>query len=111
MNTYQLAAHGATTVWNAANNDVNGLNAFGMRPIEVAAQAGNVGEFMSIMNDPSFNPAGTRPAFFAEVGLGSCGFVAETLRFKALRPHLDEFRRRYQSLAAGNREFTSPCGP
>ncbi|MGF6440533.1 hypothetical protein [Paraburkholderia youngii] len=96
MNTYQLAARGETTVWNPATNDVNGVNAFGMRPIEVAAQAGNVGEFVSIMNNPGFNPVGARPAFFVEVGLGSGGFESETQRVKALRLQLAEYRSRFQ---------------
>lgn len=42
MNTYQLAGHRKTTGWISHENDVNGVNLYGMRPVEVAAQAGDV---------------------------------------------------------------------
>jgi len=94
VNLYQLADRGQTTGWNEATNDVNGVNDFRMRPIEVAAQAGNVEEFRAIMNHPAFDPAGARPFFFAEVGLGSGGVDADK-RYRQLRPQLDAFRSRF----------------
>ncbi|WP_321817868.1 MULTISPECIES: hypothetical protein [unclassified Paraburkholderia] len=94
MNTYQLADRDQTTGWDAANNDVNGVNTFRMRPIEVAAQAGDVAEFESIMNDPAFNPQGARPFFFAEVLRGSGGYDADK-RYAGLRPQLAIYRERF----------------
>ena len=94
MNTYQLADRAKTTGWDEARNDVNGLNDFRMRPIEVAAQAANVDEFRAIMNHPSFDPNGARPFYFAEVGRGSGDFDAEN-RYRDLRPLLDDFRERF----------------
>lgn len=94
MNSYQLADRDQTTGWDAAANDVNGINTFRMRPIEVAAQAGDVVEFNAIMNHPSFNPADARPFYFAEVGLGSGGFDAEK-RHATLRPQLAMYRERF----------------
>lgn len=94
MNRYQLADRGQTTGWHEADNDVNGLNEFRMRPVEVAAQAGNVEEFRAIMNHPSFEPTGARPFYFAEVGLGSGGTDADK-RYRQLRPQLDAYRERF----------------
>ena len=94
MNSYQLADRDQTTGWDAAANDVNGVNAFRMRPIEVAAQAGDAVEFHSIMNHPSFDPVGARPFFFADVGRGSGGFDAEK-RFASLRTELAIYRERF----------------
>lgn len=96
MNRNQLADRGETSGWNEANNDINGLNDFRMRPIEVAAQAGNVDEFRAIMNHPSFDPTGARPFYFAEVGLGSGGTDADK-RYRQLRPVLDVYRARFVS--------------
>ncbi|MBN3776597.1 hypothetical protein G3O06_03330 [Burkholderia sp. Ac-20345] len=92
MNTYQLIAHGQTSGWDAARNDVNTRNEYQMLPIEVAAQAGNVDEFRDIMNAPEFDPIGARPRFFAEVGRRS---YDEEARYTALQSALDEYRVRF----------------
>ena len=84
MNTYELIANGQTSGWNPATNAVNAKNFYGMRPVEVAAQAGNIGEFVAIVEHPEFDPTGTRPFFFAEVGRLSDGYGdARFARFKA----------------------------
>lgn len=93
-NQYQLAGRDVTTGWNAATNDINGLNAFQMRPVEVAAQAGDVKEFRAIVNDPSFDPSGARPFYFAEVGLG-CGGTDSDKRYEQLLPELAAYRERF----------------
>jgi hypothetical protein len=94
VNHYQLAGRDVTTGWNPATNDVNGLNAFQMRPVEVAAQAGDVQEFLAIVNDPSFDPNGARPFYFAEVGLG-CGGMDSDKRYAQLLPELAAYRERF----------------
>ncbi|WP_248324032.1 MULTISPECIES: hypothetical protein [unclassified Caballeronia] len=79
MNHYQLIAHGQTSGWNPSANEVNGKNFYGMLPVEVAAQAGDVDEFEAIVSHPEFNASGARPHRFAAVGrLSDCGpgFVA-----------------------------------
>lgn len=67
MNTYQLAGHRETTGWIPKENDVNGVNAFGMRPVEVAAQAGDLKEFREIISHPDFDPRGARVRYFANL--------------------------------------------
>jgi hypothetical protein len=94
MNPYALDFLFRTTKWDATKNDVNGLNEFKMRPIEVAAKAGDIDEFRAIVNDPSFNPAGARPFFFADVGRNFGGLNAEK-RYAALLPELADYRKRF----------------
>jgi hypothetical protein len=96
MNSYELVWRDRTTGWDATKNDINGLNAYNMRPIEVAAQAGDIEEFRAIVNDPAFNAAGARPFFFADVGRKFGGFNAEQ-RYAALVPELAAFRKRFAS--------------
>jgi hypothetical protein len=96
MNSYELAWRDQTTGWDAEKNDVNGVNAYGMRPIEVAAQAGDVAEFRAIVNDPKFDPSGARPCFFADVGRNFGAYDAEK-RYAALVPELDAYRNRFGS--------------
>jgi hypothetical protein len=67
-NEYQLSSSCETTGWDPSIDDVNGLNAYKMRPIEVAAQAGNDVEFRAIMTHPDFDPKGCGPRFFLAVG-------------------------------------------
>ena len=67
MNTYQLAGHREKTGWILKENDVNGVNAFGMRPVEVAAQAGDLKEFREIISHPDFDPRGARVRYFANL--------------------------------------------
>jgi hypothetical protein len=90
INTYGLAYRDQTTGWNVESNDINGVNQYNMRPIEVAAQAGDVAEFCAIMTHPSFVASGARPRFFADVGRGSRGERRDE-RFLALAPHLKTF--------------------
>lgn len=90
INSYEIAWRDQTTGWDAAENDVNGVNQYKMRPIEVAAQAGDIAEFCAIMADPAFNPAGARPRFFAEVGRGSRGEFRDN-GYLGLIPHLKAF--------------------
>ena len=68
MREYALLDKDATTGWDATAFPVNARNSFGMRPIEVAAQAANVEEFNAIRSHPEFDPAGAGPHFFANVG-------------------------------------------
>jgi len=68
VNQYELAARCETTGWNPLLDDVNGINEYGMRPIEVAAQAGDAGEFASIMNHPDYDSVLGRPRLFFGVG-------------------------------------------
>lgn len=67
MNTYELAGHRKTTGWIPKENDVNGVNFYGMRPVEVAAQAGDLKEFREIISHPDFDPRGARVRYFANV--------------------------------------------
>lgn len=67
MNTYELAGHRKTTGWIPKENDVNGVNSYGMRPVEVAAQAGDLKEFREIISHPDFDPRGARVRYFANV--------------------------------------------
>jgi hypothetical protein len=87
INTYEVAFRDQTTGWNVASNDINGVNQYKMRPIEVAAQAGDVAEFCAIMKHPSFNASGARPRYFAEIGRVSRGERRDE-RYLALVPHL-----------------------
>ncbi|MBC8641676.1 hypothetical protein IAG25_33155 [Caballeronia sp. EK] len=68
MREYALFDKDTTTGWDAQAFQINARNSFGMRPIEVAAQAANVEEFNAIRNHPDFDPAGAGPHFFADVG-------------------------------------------
>jgi hypothetical protein len=63
MREYALFDKDTTTGWDAAAVQINVRNAFGMRPIEVAAQAANVEEFNAIRNHPDFDPAGAVLSF------------------------------------------------
>ncbi|WP_233890055.1 LPD7 domain-containing protein [Paraburkholderia flagellata] len=60
-NPYRMVQPGVTSSWDEAANDVNGRNADGLRPIEVAARALNVVEFLTIASQPDFNPADVDP--------------------------------------------------
>jgi hypothetical protein len=68
MREYALIDKDKTTGWDASAFEINARNSFGMRPIEVAAQAANVAEFDAIRNHPDFDPRGAGPEFFANVG-------------------------------------------
>ena len=90
INTYEVAFRDQTTGWDVVSNDINGVNQYKMRPIEVAAQAGDVAEFCAIMEHPSFVASGARPRYFADVGRGSRGERRDE-RYLALVPHLKSF--------------------
>jgi len=90
INTYELAHRDQTSGWDLARNDINGVNLYKMRPIEVAAQAGDVAEFCAIMKHPSFVASGARPHFFADVGRAHRGEHRDE-RYLALLPHLKSF--------------------
>ena len=93
MNHYQLITHGQTSGLDASTNDVNGKNFYGMRPVEVAAQAGDVDEFTAIVSHPGFSPSGARPHMFAEVGRISDGYGDAS--FRRLKPALDAYKARF----------------
>ncbi len=95
MNGYELVTHGRTSGWKPEIDAVNAVNFYGMRPVEVAAQAGDVREFTAIVAHPDFDPIGARPLFFAEVGRLSDGYG--DARFARLRPELDAYRSRFLS--------------
>lgn len=52
---YILSGTAITSGWNDAM-DPNNRNSFGMSPVQVAIQAGNLVEFKSITESPSFDP-------------------------------------------------------
>ncbi|MEX4004140.1 LPD7 domain-containing protein [Paraburkholderia sp. EG285A] len=60
-NSYRVVEPGVTSAWDEAANDVNARNADGLRPIEVAARALNVVEFLTIASQPDFNAADVDP--------------------------------------------------
>ncbi|MEX3845536.1 LPD7 domain-containing protein [Paraburkholderia sp. BR10882] len=60
-NSYRVVEPGITSAWDEAANDVNGRNGDGLRPIEVAARALNVVEFLTIASQPDFNAADVDP--------------------------------------------------
>ncbi|NUY06215.1 hypothetical protein [Paraburkholderia youngii] len=95
MNSYELITHDRTSGWNPQSDAVNAVNLYGMRPAEVAAQAGDVREFAAIVAHPDFDPSGARPLFFAEVGRLSDGYG--DARFARLRPELDAYKARFLS--------------
>jgi hypothetical protein len=64
-----------------------------MRPVEVAAQAGNLEEFVAIVSDPAFDPTGARPHYFAEVGRLSDGYGDAT--FARLKLALAAYKARF----------------
>lgn len=97
MNTYELIARGQTSGWNPAANSINAENVFGMRPVEVAAQAGNIDEFIAIVEHPEFDPTGTRPLFFAEVGRVSEGDNAGDARFARFKAAISGYTERFTS--------------
>jgi hypothetical protein len=97
MNTYELIAHGQTSGWNPATNAVNAKNCYGMRPVEVAAQAGNIGEFVAIVEHPEFDPTGARPLFFAEVGRVSGGDGDGDARFARFKAAISGYTARFTS--------------
>jgi hypothetical protein len=68
MAEYILVGRDGTSGWDSARNSVNAPNSFGMRPIEVAAQAADVREFKEIYGHPDFDPSGVDPYRFVEVG-------------------------------------------
>ena len=98
MNNYELAGHGSTTGWNSKTNEVNGENFYKMRPIEVAAQAGNLVEFRAIMFDSAFEPTGARVQHFANIGRLSGGIHAEE-RYARLLPDLALYQERFAQVA------------
>jgi len=98
MNQYELAGHGSTTGWNAKTNDVNGMNFYKMRPIEVAAQARNCAEFRAIMLDPAFESTGARVHHFADLGRLTGGIHAEE-RYARLVPELALYEQRFAQIA------------
>jgi len=98
MNNYELAGHGSTTGWNSRTNDVNGENFYKMRPIEVAAQAGNLAEFRAIMLDTAFVPTGARVQHFANIGRITGGIQAEE-RYARLLPDLALYKERFAQVA------------
>ena len=67
-NQYELISFNETNGWDDQVDDVNGLNLFKMHPIEVAAQSGDLDALQRIIKHPNFDPNGTRPLYFAEVG-------------------------------------------
>lgn len=88
VNSYQMAWRGETTGWTPEANDVNGVNLYGMRPLDVAAQAGNSSEFEAILRHPDFDPTiNTRARYFAQVGR-DMGDDGATQRYKNLQPLL-----------------------
>ncbi|MGF6637157.1 hypothetical protein [Paraburkholderia tuberum] len=95
MNGYELITHGRTSGWNPETDAVNAVNFYGMRPVEVAAQAGDVREFAAIVAHPDFDPTGARPHYFADVGRLSDG--DGDARFARLRPELDAYKSRFVS--------------
>jgi hypothetical protein len=86
MNTYQLAGHRKTTGWIPQENDVNGVNSYGMRPVEVAAQAGDLKEFREIIAHPDFDPKGARVRYFANVLRDYRGEREDVLAYYQLLP-------------------------
>jgi hypothetical protein len=74
--------------------DVNAKNPYGMLPIEVAAQAGDVAEFRAIVDHPDFDPSQGRPHFFAKVGRDRDGY-SNPERFAALDRELEAFDARF----------------
>ncbi|WP_321794797.1 hypothetical protein [Caballeronia sp. J97] len=93
MTRYELVCNGRTNGWNPSTDDVNAVNFYGMRPVEVAAQAGNVDEFTAIVSHPDFDPTGARPHYFAEVGRLSDDYGdAHVAR---LKPELAAYKARF----------------
>jgi hypothetical protein len=98
MNGYELAGHGSTTGWNSKTNEVNGENFYKMKPIEVAAQAGDAVEFRAIMLDIAFEPTGARVHHFAHIGRLTGGIYAEE-RYARLLPELALYEQRFAQVA------------
>jgi len=96
-NTYELIARGQTSGWNPAAYSVNAENGYGMRPVEIAAQAGNIDEFVAIVEHPEFDPTGTRPLFFAEVGRVSEGDGDGDARFARFKAAISGYTARFAS--------------
>lgn len=99
MNQYELTSAGCTTGWDFQANDVNGNNFYGMRPIEVAAQAAHLEEFQAIFESESFDPVGARVRFFASVGRLSGGTHAEQ-RYARLLPLIVLYEERFSKALA-----------
>ncbi len=99
-NIYCLAAHRTTNGWNPSENDVNGVNSFGMRPVEVAAQAGNVEEFVAIVSNPKFEFRGTRIRYFASILRDYRGEADDRAAYARLLPHIVTLENRQHALAA-----------
>lgn len=89
MNTYQLADHRKTTGWIPQVNDVNGVNFYGMRPVEVAAQAGDLKEFREIIAHPDFDPKGVRVRYFANVLRDYRGEHEDVVAYNQLLPFIE----------------------
>jgi len=82
-NPYRNDGPGITTGWDAGKNDVNGLNVDGLRPIEVAAKALDLDEFLAIASHPDFNPLGVDPRRYADQSLNT-DLADSQSRFAAL---------------------------
>ena len=100
LNPYCLADHRKTNGWSPSENDVNGVNSFGMKPVEVAAQAGNVEEFVAIVSDPKFDACGTRIRYFASILRDYRGDVDDRAAYDALLPHIVALESRQHAVVA-----------
>ncbi|WP_321935585.1 hypothetical protein [Paraburkholderia sp. J8-2] len=100
-NLYSLTGHRTTSGWNPNENDVNGVNSFEMRPVEVAAQAGNVEEFLAIVSDPTFEFRGTRIRYFASILRNyRGGDTDDKAAYARLLPHIVALENRQGALTA-----------
>ncbi|NIF40143.1 hypothetical protein F3J14_04345 [Burkholderia sp. Tr-862] len=89
---YCVADSDRTSGWAGSGQGVNEPNSYGMRPIEVAAQAADAEEFRMIFASPEFDPTLVNPFRFAEVGrmVRDYQHGAEE-RYAAIRKALSEF--------------------
>ncbi|WP_321816984.1 MULTISPECIES: hypothetical protein [unclassified Paraburkholderia] len=99
-NVYQLVDHLKTSGWNPSENDVNGVNSFGMRPVDVAAQAGNVDEFLAIVSHPRFEIRGTRIRYFASMLRDYRGDADDRAAYARLLPHIVTLENRQHAVSA-----------